>query len=122
VPYTHRWQRTPVEMRRAICTKVDSRHGCPPSRMGLEEELWKHPRGVAQRNTGLEVVRKMKPVRTSVGIYPSTRPSHTHAYCFVSFCTAFSISWLTGGAEKTAAWSPVPPEHAATFSFAAPGH
>ena len=59
VPYTYIHRRTPQEHRRRLCTKIDPRHGCPHGSLGKEEESWKHPRGVEQRNAGLEVLRAM---------------------------------------------------------------
>eukprot|EP00053_Salpingoeca_punica_P011441 m.101987 g.101987 ORF g.101987 m.101987 type:complete len:331 (+) comp15673_c0_seq1:151-1143(+) len=58
VPYRHLTKRTPRSMQRRNCTKVDPRNGCPAHLLHKEAELWTKPRGVEQRNAGLEQLRQ----------------------------------------------------------------
>eukprot|EP00039_Didymoeca_costata_P005649 m.83338 g.83338 ORF g.83338 m.83338 type:complete len:314 (-) comp12917_c0_seq1:48-989(-) len=59
--FTHIHQKTPKYLQRAICKVVNPRIGCPSWKLGKEAELWTRPRGVEQRNAGLQVVRDLRP-------------------------------------------------------------
>ena len=59
VPYTHLSEKTPKAMQRENCTKINTKKGCPKSRLGDLAEVWAKPRGIAQRNVGLQEVRRM---------------------------------------------------------------
>jgi len=61
--------RTPVEHRRVPCTTDNPRKGCPKgyTAAGKLEQSWMKPRGVAQRNGGLEALRQLQPWTNPAG-------------------------------------------------------
>eukprot|EP00041_Stephanoeca_diplocostata_P014061 m.252347 g.252347 ORF g.252347 m.252347 type:complete len:332 (+) comp19564_c0_seq2:189-1184(+) len=57
----HKNARTPPDERRKPCTKIDRTKGCPPGSLGKLEASFMVPRGINQRNAGLQALRDLRP-------------------------------------------------------------